>query len=157
MLKSPTMIVGSLQSLGPAGHALDEIELLTEFRILLAVGDVAAGGDIDILDPDSALEPRADMARLAIVLPVVAARIGQRHPAQDRHTMMHALAVQLLVDIAEAREQIGREGVVAGLGFLKAKDVGLLVGDQPLDQRRAGADRIDIPRSDLEAGHGRTA
>ena len=41
--------------------------------LTLAVGDVAAGGDIDILEPDAALEPDADVARLAIVLPVVAA------------------------------------------------------------------------------------
>ena len=74
-LKSPTMIGRLGQALGPSGHPLDEVELLAELRIDAAVGHVAAGRHIDILEPDSALEPHADVARLAIVLPVVLARI----------------------------------------------------------------------------------
>ena len=49
----------------PAGHAADEVELLAELGVLLAVGNVAPGRHIDIFDPDSAFEPRADMASLA--------------------------------------------------------------------------------------------
>ncbi len=60
----------------PARHALDEVQFLAEFRIDGAVGNVAARRDIDIFQPDAAIEPGADMARLAIVLPVV--------PAADR-------------------------------------------------------------------------
>ena len=59
--------------------------------------------------------------------------------------MVHPLAVQLLVDVAQAGEQLGRENLVIGLGLLQAQDVGLLLGDQPLDQRGASADRIDVP------------
>src|SRR4051794_40572787 len=33
----------------PAGHPLEEVELLAELGIDLAIGDVAAGGDIDVL------------------------------------------------------------------------------------------------------------
>ena len=49
--------------------------------------------------------------------------------------MVHPLAVELLMHIAQPAEQLGREDVVDGLGFLEAQDVGLLLGDQPLDQR----------------------
>ena len=49
--------------------------------------------------------------------------------------MVHPLAVQLLVDVAAAAEQLGREDLVVGLGLLQAQDVGLLLGDQALDQR----------------------
>ena len=93
-LKSPTMIVGSLQPLGPAGHALDEVELLAELGIERPVRHVAAGRHVDILQPDPAFEPDADVPRFAIVLPVVLAGILQRHPAEDRDSMVHPLAVE---------------------------------------------------------------
>ena len=64
--------------------------------------------------------------------------------------MVHPLAVQLLVDVAETGEQLGREDLVDRLGFLQAQDVGLLLGDKALDQRRAGADRVDVPRCDFQ-------
>ena len=48
----------------------------------VAVGNVAAGGHIDILEPDAAVEPDADMARLAIGLPVEPVVLADRHPAE---------------------------------------------------------------------------
>ena len=60
-----------------------------------AVGRVAAGRDIDVLEPDAAVEADADVPRLAIVLPVVLARILQRHAAEDRDAVVHPLAVEL--------------------------------------------------------------
>src|SRR3546814_4330369 len=42
---------GQGERLGPARHPLDEIELLPEFGIERAIGDVAAGGHVDVLDP----------------------------------------------------------------------------------------------------------
>ena len=149
-LKSPTMIVGSLKALGPARHALDEVELLSELRVDRAVGRVAAGGDVDILEPDSAFEPHADVPRLAIVLPVVLARVLQRHPAEDRDAMVHPLPVELAMDVAVTLEQIGREDGVENLGFLEAQDVGLLLGDQALDKPGARAHRVDVPGRDLQ-------
>ena len=137
-LKSPTITVGSRKPVRPAGHALDEVELLPELGVERAVGDVAAGGHIDILEPDPAFEPRADVPRLAIVLPVVAAGLGERHPAEDRDAMVHPLAVELLVDVAVAVEQVGREDVVEHLGFLKAQDVGLLVARSAARPARFG-------------------
>src|SRR4051812_10750394 len=67
----------------PASHPTEEIELLAELRVLFAVGDIAAGGHIDVLEADPALQPDADVTRLAIVLPVVLAMIFQRRTAED--------------------------------------------------------------------------
>src|SRR5258705_4780060 len=95
------------QRFRPARHALDEIEFLPKFRILVAIGNVAARGHVDVFEPDSAIEPNTDVTRLAIVLPVVAARIAQRNPAEDRDAMVHPLPVELLVAIAELVEHRG--------------------------------------------------
>ena len=64
--------------------------------------------------------------------------------------MVHPLPVELAMDVAMAAEQVGRENGVEHLGFLQAQDVGLLLGDQPLDQRRARTHRIDVPGSNLQ-------
>src|SRR3546814_13340762 len=61
---------GEGERLGPARHPLDEIELLPEFGIERAIGDVAAGGHVDVLDPHPVRQPHADMPRLAVRLPV---------------------------------------------------------------------------------------
>ena len=90
------------------------------------------------------------MPRLAIVLPVVLAGVFQGHPAEDRDAVVHPLAVELPVDVAVTVEQVGRKDVVEHLGFLKAQDVGLLLGDQSLDERRARPHRVDVPRSDFQ-------
>jgi len=108
----------------------------------------------DVLKPDAVLQPHADVARFAIVLPVVLARILDRHPADDRNAMMHPLPVELAIFVAVAVEQLEREDGVEHLGLLKTQDVRLLLGDQPLDQSRARAHRVDVPGCDLQPfGH----
>ena len=118
-----------VQPHGPARHALDEVELLAELGIDRPVGRIAAGGHINIFEPDAAFQPNANVARFAIVLPIVLARILQRNPAQDRDAMVHALTVERRMDIAVALEQLGWEDAVEHLGFLQAQDVRLLLGD----------------------------
>src|SRR5690606_41761410 len=63
-----------VERLGPAGHPPDKVELLTELRVEFAIGDVAARGDVDVLEHEALplaeqLDP--DVAGLALVLPVV--------------------------------------------------------------------------------------
>ena len=74
------------QLFGPAGHAFDEVELLAELGIEVRSGMSPPAGNIDILKPDAAVEPGADMARLAVVLPVVAAAVVQRKTRQRMAT-----------------------------------------------------------------------
>jgi len=134
-LKSPTIKVAELGVEGP-------------------VGDVAAGRDIDILDPQPAVEPCADVPCLAIVLPVVAQVVVERQLRHDRHAMMHLLPVEQLVTVAQAMEQLGREDRIHRLGFLQAQYVGRFLAQQPLDDPRAGTNRINVPRGDFKLGHG---
>jgi hypothetical protein len=68
--------------------------------------------------------------------------------------MVHLLPVELVMDVAARVEQRGGEHDVLRLGFLQAEDVGLLLVEQPPDEVGAGAHRIDVPRGDLELGHG---
>ena len=143
------------ETLRPSRHPSDEVELLAELGVDRPVRDVAPGRHIDVLEPNSARQADADMPRFAIVLPVVASRRLQLDPAEDGDSVVHALAVELLVDVAEPGEMRRREDVIVGLGFLQAKDVGLLLGDQALDDRQPRADRVDVPGYDLDgAVHG---
>ena len=148
-------MVGQAQASRPARHPLDEVELLAELGIDLAIGNVAAGGNVDVLEPDPAVEPNADVAGLAIGLPVVPFLLRAGKPAEDRNAMVHALAAEGLVDVAEAAEHRGREIRVADLGLLQAQDVGRFLAQEFLDDLDPGADGIDVPGRDLEAlGHG---
>src|SRR3546814_5209081 len=64
------------------------------------------------------------MPRLAVRLPVIAAYVAQRQPADDGDAMVHALAVGDDVLIAERLEHgLGKQAAF-DLGFLKAQDVG---------------------------------
>ena len=123
---------------------------MAELGVDRAVRRVAAGGDIDVLKSDSAVETHPDVPRFAIVLPVVPSGIAQRDAAENGYSVMHALAVERVVDVAVAVEEVGREDGVEHLGFLEAENVRLLLGDQALDQRDARAHRVDVPRSDLQ-------
>jgi hypothetical protein len=53
--------------------------------------------------------------------------------------MMHPLPVELAVDVPVAIEQFGRKDRVEHLGFLEAQDVGLVLGDEALDEPGARA------------------
>jgi hypothetical protein len=64
--------------------------------------------------------------------------------------MMHPLPVELAVDVPVAIEQFGRKDRVEHLGFLEAQDVGLVLGDEALDEPGARAHRVDVPRRDFQ-------
>ncbi len=153
MLKSPTISVGSRSILRPARHPLEKGELLREFGVERRIGNVAAGGHIDILEPDAARQAGADMPRLAIVLPVVAAVRVERQAAEDRDAVVHALPGEQAMRVAQRLEGGVGEGRVVDLGLLQAQDVGLRRGEEIADDVESCADRIDIPGGDLGGGH----
>ncbi len=111
---------------------------------------VAAGRNVDVLQPDPAFEANPDMARLAIGLPIVALLLPRRQSAEDRHSVVHALAAEDLVNVAEAVEHAGGEVGVADLGLLQAQYVGRFLAEELLDDLDACADGIDVPGGDLE-------
>ena len=64
--------------------------------------------------------------------------------------MVHALARKIEVAEAQRLHRRAREAVVLALGFLKAQDIDVMILNQLLDQVRAGADAVDVPRSDAK-------
>jgi hypothetical protein len=69
--------------------------------------------------------------------------------------MMHHLAAQYVVDVAEPSESVGGEIAIAHLRFLKAEDIWRLLDQEFLDDGEARSDRIDVPGRDLQHfGHG---
>ena len=141
------------QILRPARHPLEKGELLREFGVERRIGDVAAGGHIDILEPDAARQAGADMPRLAIVLPIMAAVRVERQAAEDRDAVVHALPREQAMRVAHRLEGGMGEGRVVDLGLLQAQDVGLRRGEEITDDVESRADRIDIPGGDLGGGH----
>src|SRR3546814_4614544 len=86
-----------------------------------------------VFEPDAAVELDTDMARLAIVLPVVAVILPDRQAAEDRDTMVHALAAQYQMVVAQAPEHAFGKVAVDDLGLLKTENVGHLVCEEHLD------------------------
>ena len=145
-------IVGRFERFGPARHAVEEIELLAELRVELAVGDVATCGNVDVLQPDAVGQHHAQMPCLPVRLPVEAVVRDDRYLRDRRDAVVHALAVDYDVAIAQPPERIDREILVDDLGFLKAQDIGLGLAQELLDDTDPEADRIDVPTDDLHGG-----
>ncbi|PAV72981.1 hypothetical protein WR25_16638 [Diploscapter pachys] len=139
----------------PARHPFDEVELLAEFGVYVAIGNVTAGGDVDVFQPDAVGQADTDVARLLVRLPVEAIVLDQRHAAEDRDTMVHALAVDDDMVVAERAEGIEGEVGVDDLGFLEAQDVGFHLAQELFDDGDPETDRIDVPGDDLHAGASR--
>jgi hypothetical protein len=140
----------------PPRHPRQEIELLPELHILLAIRNVAACRHVHILEPDAAGQANAEVTRFAIGLPIVALLLDERQLADDRDAVMHALPAQQNMRVAELLEQRPRKGAVHHLRFLQAEYVGLLLDQELLDNRQARSNRIDVPGRDLQGrGHGR--
>ena len=90
------------------------------------------------------------MPRFAIVLPVEAAFLGQRYLRQRGDAVVHLLAADEPVAVAEPLEHRVGKVVVDDLGLLQAQDVGGVIAQEPLDDVEAEAHRIDVPRGDRE-------
>ena len=64
--------------------------------------------------------------------------------------MVHALAVQDAVGVAQLLEQAVWENVVGDLGFLQAQHIGLMIAQELLHDIGAGADAVDVPSGDAK-------
>src|SRR3546814_8363172 len=89
-----------------ASTTLCRSEFLPEFRIELAVGNVAARGDIDIVEPHARRQRHPDVARLAIRLPVIFAR-SEEHTSELQSLMRISYAVFCLKQ--KTREYLNSE------------------------------------------------
>ena len=72
MLKSPTISVGRSSASAQRVMRSRKSSFWPNLALTVAVGHVAAGGDVDVLEHHCRVrQPHADVARLAVVLPVV--------------------------------------------------------------------------------------
>jgi hypothetical protein len=141
---------GAVERFRPARHAFEEIQFLAELVIDVAVRNIAPGGDIDVFEPHPVRQPHTDVASFSICLPVQPVILDQRNTREDCDAVVHLLAVQHLMDVAQVPKCLCRKDIVQSLGFLKTEDVGRFLAEELLDDTDAEPDRIDVPGSDFQ-------
>src|SRR5579863_8159787 len=141
-------------ALEPGAHFVNEIELVGEFRIGLAIRLVAAGGHIQTVDLDAAefaAERRRDMAAVAFLAEVAAVDVRERVARDDGDAVVALLAVERDVPVAELLERGGGKIRVGAFRLLQAERVRLLILEESGDRFDAQPDRIDVPSGEREA------
>jgi hypothetical protein len=124
---------------------------VVEFRVQGAVGDVAAGGDVEILDLD-AVDHHADAAGVALAADIQPGRLGDRLAAGDGYAVPALLTADLQVRQAHGLEGRPGELVLQAFDLLQAQDVGPALGDEAGDLIGAQADRVNVPGGDTKHG-----
>ncbi|RIV75738.1 hypothetical protein D2V04_15790 [Pelagerythrobacter aerophilus] len=94
------------------------------------------------------------MARLAIVLPVVAGELAEGDAADGGNAVITLLPMNRLMDIAHLRQGLGRELALLALDLLQTEHVGRLFAQDAFDLGKTQADGIDVPGGDREHGGG---
>ena len=146
---------GRIELVRPPRHAAEEVELLAELGVHLAIGHVAACGDVDVFDHHALaqhLDP--DVPRLAIGLPVVAGDLADRYAGNGGDAVITLLPAHRLMGVAQRGERLGGEEVALALDFLQAQDVGCGFGEEFLDQPDAQTRGVDVPGGDRQHGSG---
>jgi hypothetical protein len=136
----------------PVPHLGQEIELVAEFRVLVAVRLVSAGGDVEIVDRRAVLQPRGDVAGIALFAEIAMARVLQRQFRQDRDAVVALLPARHHVPVAGGGEDLGRDLLDRALAFLQAQDIRRLLGQEFHDKVGAQSDGVDVPGGKRE-GH----
>jgi len=90
-IKVPHQYCWACQAFRPTRHAFDKIELLPEFRVQGAVGDISASRDVDIFQPYAVGQSHTDMTRLPIGLPVESVILDQRDFGKNGNAVVHRL------------------------------------------------------------------
>jgi hypothetical protein len=143
----------------PGSQIRQEIELVREFRVAVAVGHVAAGRDVKIVQHDpgglAGLRPqhRRDVARVLALAERHHVPPEERKARQDGDAVIALLPREHDVLVARAPQGLQRKRVVRALRLLQAKHVRLGLGEEAQDRIDAQAHRVDVPGGDGEA-HG---
>ena len=134
-------------------HAAQKVQLMGEFFILVRVGNIAAGGDIKIVQLHAILKCHADMAGMAFAAEIQAAAFPEGQAREDRHPVIGLLAVDGVMHITQIVEGGGGEEFVDHLGLLQRQNIRLLVPQEAAHQGDAMAHRIDVPAGDFHFTH----
>ena len=126
---------------------------MREFLVLLGIGDIAAGGHIEIVQLQAILERHAHMPGVTFAAEILGACFFERQPREHGDAVIGLLAVNRLMDIAQLGQGRFGEKLVHHLGLLQAQDVGLLIAQQAGHQLDAVTHRIDVPGGDFQPLH----
>ena len=137
----------------PGAELGEEVELVGELRVQARVGDVAAGGDVEVVDHRARGQAGGDVAGVAAGAEVAVRDLLERQAREDGDAVVGLLAADDDVGVAEGAEAVERELLDRGLGLLEAEDVGRLLAQEAQHGRLAVADRVDVPGGDAD-GHG---
>ena len=161
-LRSPTRIERSdgagLQHRVIA-HLVEEGELVGEFRIDRRIGNVAAGGNIEIVHRDriaqsgALAEHRGNMPAVGLAAEALDVEALERQPREHDDAVIALLAVERDVLVAEPLEALERKVVVRALRLLQAENVRTNRLDEFGDQIDAQPHRIDVPGRELKCRH----
>src|SRR5690606_40373150 len=113
-----------------------------------SIRHVAAGGDVDVLEDHALtraeqLDP--DVARLAVVLPIVPGDLSQRNAADRGDAVVALLPVHDAMGVADRLERGVPKLLLAALDLLEAQHVARLLFEEAGDLIDAQADGIDVP------------
>lgn len=147
------MVIGQRWLVDPAFQLIEKRQLMGEFGIDCGVGLVAAGRHIKIVYAQALVadrHTRRNMTGVAHFAKATTHDFVQRQAGGDRHAVIALLAIYREMFITELAEIITRKLTIAALGFLKAQNVGGLLVQKPRDLRKAKANRINVPRGELQ-------
>src|SRR3569832_1138410 len=132
-------------------HFVEKAKLVLEFRIDRGVGNVAAGGYIEIMQDQRPGKLRTyaeldrDMARVELVAESPDVGLLERQSRDDGDAVIAFLTVQRDVFVAEPLEALERKCIVDAFGFLQAQDIGPHRLDEFGDEVDAQAHRKKKP------------
>ena len=107
----------------PLRHLAVEIELVRKLVVLVGIGNVAAGRDVEIVQNDRiAADVEGGLDVPAILLAAAMMNIGglERHLGDDRHAIVGLHALDQPVLVTQGLEGHVREMLVRRLGLLQA-------------------------------------
>ena len=143
-----------LRSANQLRHLAVEIELVRELGVLVGIGNVAAGRDVEIVEQDriaADVERGLDVPAILLAAAVMDVGGGERHLRDDRHAVVGLHALDQPVLVTQRLERHVREELVRALGLLQAKYVRLAQPQVAFDVTDPQADRIDVPGGNGEA------
>ncbi len=132
------------------GQSLVEIQLVVELRIGLAVGRVAAGGNVEVVDLDAG-HRGGDAAGMPLAADIQRPGVLERQARGDGHAMPALLAFDAQVRQAHLDEGAGRELSLPTLDLLQTDHVRRLLPDEAGDLLTAEADGVDVPGAEAKA------
>ncbi len=139
----------------PGGEILFErgehLELVPELRIGVGIGEVAAGGNVEVVELDAARQMVDDVPAVRDPAPAALLARRKRQAGDGGDAVVRLLAVGVDVGKAQFGEQVAGEMSVLDLGLLQGEDIRLQPGDEAAKPVAADADRVDVPGGDAQA------